>query len=599
MSPPPAADARPLLEAGPLPAPVTDVPAETARPLELTARAVLTGIGLGALLAVGNVYMGLKTGLWESGSLLSAVLAFSLASTFTGRRSAPFGPLENNLAQSTAAVMGAMPAAAGLLNTVPALAMLGRPNAPALLLAVWAMALGVLGVLLSHALRHRLIVKEKLPFPTGAATAEVIRALHVSSTSKSARTRAVLGAGAVSMAITWLRDAAPRWIPSFTVFPFRLRGIAAGELMLGVGWSPMLLATGAMIGPQIGLSLLLGAVLSWGVMAPWAVQAKVANLSGANSVGAWLTWPGVSLMLGAALLSLLAQGRAVVFAAKDLRAMRRPGMSTLGLRVALWLAVGACAVTVALSRPLFGVPPWLSVLALVLVLPLGTVMARAAGEADFAPVSQMGQITQVVASTAGAQSTGLNVATGGVVSSALATVGVAMWPLKAGHALGSRVRHQGMVQLFAVGMGAAVGVPVYQVLVQAYGLGTQALPAPSAVQAVALAEVTTRGLSGLPPHAGTAALVAAILGAVLMRLSRERWGRMLPSAAAMGIGFILPAHYGITMGAGALLAVVARRLWPEKAETFLPALGAGAIAGESVMGVLIAALLTAGVIAGG
>src|SRR5437762_10005427 len=86
---------------------------------ELGARALAAGLAVGALLCIANLYMGLKTGIWDSGHITAAILAFALASGRLTR-------LENNVAQTTACAAGAVPAAAGLLGAIPALQLLGR-----------------------------------------------------------------------------------------------------------------------------------------------------------------------------------------------------------------------------------------------------------------------------------------------------------------------------------------------------------------------------------------------------------------------------------------------------------------------------------------
>ncbi|HEX7488318.1 MAG TPA: OPT/YSL family transporter, partial [Anaeromyxobacteraceae bacterium] len=125
-------------------------------PPELTARALAVGLGIGALLALGNVYMGLKTGWWDSGSITASLIAFALLSVWSragGRRASA---RETNLAQTTAVAVGAAPAAAGLLGAIPALSLLGR-DTPGWIAGSWGLAVGALGVLLALALRRRLI----------------------------------------------------------------------------------------------------------------------------------------------------------------------------------------------------------------------------------------------------------------------------------------------------------------------------------------------------------------------------------------------------------------------------------------------------------
>src|SRR5438309_1872165 len=130
---------------------------EPAREPDLTVRALASGLLVGTLLCIANLYMGLKTGFWDGGQITASVLAMALASGRLTR-------LENNVAQTAASAVGGIPAAAGLLGAVPALQLLGVP-VPGWGIALWGLVLGVLGVLLGAALRRRLLEQEQLPFP--------------------------------------------------------------------------------------------------------------------------------------------------------------------------------------------------------------------------------------------------------------------------------------------------------------------------------------------------------------------------------------------------------------------------------------------------
>ncbi len=564
---------------------------EQAAPLELTARALGMGLLIGGLLAITNVYMGLKTGWWESGSVTAAVLGFSALATVSRRRGAPYTPLENNLTQTAAAAVGAMPAAAGLLGALPALALLGTA-VPGWGVAVWSVALGVLGVLAAHLLRRRLVDQEALPFPTGIATAELITAMHASRGEevRAGRGRLLAGAGAAAVAVTAARDAL-KWLPGMTALPGTLGGVAAASLTWGIGWSPMLLAIGMMTGPRLGLSMLAGAAVAWGLLAPWLTGAGLLPDAGYEGLSTWLTWPGVGLMVGSALASLLSQARDLLRAARDLGSL---GQGEAMPSWALGAGAAACVLAVGLGAALFGLSVPYMLLALALVLPLCAVCARGAGQVDVSPVTQMGQLTQVIFGALLPGAMAPNVAAGAVVSGAAAQTGVSMWSLKAGHLLGASPRRMLAAQLVGVLAGSVVGVPVYLLLSSAHGLGSEALPAPFAHQFRAVAEVAVRGLDGLPPHAALAAGVAVGVGALLTLASRGRAARWLPLPVALGIGFILPAYYAVTLCVGALGLAVARWRWPAAAERSVSTLAAGAIAGESLAGVLIAALLALG-----
>src|SRR5437764_4223555 len=89
-----------------------------AREPDLTLRAIVSGLVVGALLCIANLYTGLKTGFWDGGQITASVLALALVSGRLNR-------LENNVAQTAASAVGGIPAAAGLLGAVPALQLLG------------------------------------------------------------------------------------------------------------------------------------------------------------------------------------------------------------------------------------------------------------------------------------------------------------------------------------------------------------------------------------------------------------------------------------------------------------------------------------------
>jgi OPT family oligopeptide transporter len=256
----------------------------------------------------------------------------------------------------------------------------------------------------------------------------------------------------------------------------------------------------------------------------------------------------------------------------------------------------ACALALVLGSGVFGLPVLHTLMALALVLPLCAVCGRAAGQTDISPVSHMGQLTQVASGTLFPGPAALNVAAGSVVAGAAAQTGVSLWSLKAGSMLRASPSRQFQAQLLGVLVGALVGVPAYLLLSNAYGIGGEVLPVPSAHQFRVLAELSAQGFSGLPPYASQAAGIGFGVGAVLTLCSRGPLARWVPSAATLGIGFILPAHYAVTIALGAFVTALARRVNPGATERHALAIGAGGIAGESLMGLAIAALVALGFI---
>src|SRR5438067_2269541 len=141
--------------------------------------------------------------------------------------------LENNVAQTAACSVGAIPAAAGLLGAIPALQLLGV-HVPGWGIALWGLALGVVGILLALALRRRLLEEEDLPFPTGVATAQVIEVLHAGGTERRSRARSILTAGFGAAVVAWFRGGKPALIPETLAAPGRLAGVPPDWLGAGL-----------------------------------------------------------------------------------------------------------------------------------------------------------------------------------------------------------------------------------------------------------------------------------------------------------------------------------------------------------------------------
>ncbi|GAA5827436.1 hypothetical protein JCM11251_003813 [Rhodosporidiobolus azoricus] len=155
---------------------------------DLTLRAVVAGLAIGVLLALTNMYFGLQTGWISMMSLQASLLGFAVfkvlpKSPFFSNR--PLTLHENIVLQTTAVATGTLPLAAGFVGILPALAQL-RPetdNSPPLVLSwqsllAWSFGVAFFGVFLAVPLRRQVIVKEKLVFPSGTATASVIGVLH-------------------------------------------------------------------------------------------------------------------------------------------------------------------------------------------------------------------------------------------------------------------------------------------------------------------------------------------------------------------------------------------------------------------------------------
>jgi putative OPT family oligopeptide transporter len=553
------------------------------------------GLAIAVVVAAGNVYTGLKTGWIDGGSITAALLSFTLFSALRRPGRTPYGPLENNITQTVASSAAIMGFGAGLAGPVPALTLLGF-SSPAWATFAFGAAIGLVGIFAAVLLRRTLIMEAALPFPTGIATAELIETIY-SARSRALRRAAVLGAGALAgMVVTWFRDGHPRWIPQATLLAETVGGVAAGTLTFGVSWSPLMASTGVLMGLRAATSMAIGAVVGWGVLAPWLVRHHVVSEVSYSGLCAWLVWPGLGLLVAGTFVPLLMQAGTLVRSFRDLGSFFR-GRSSGGERLQsgwfLVLVVLSVVVIEVVCRVAFGIHPAITFGALLLALLLANVSGRSAGETDLGPVGPVGTLTQLVFSGYGTVAT---VVTGWLSMGSTSQAVQTLWAFRAGERLGASPRAQIRAQVLGALLGGAVVVPVYFVIVNAYGVGTEMMPAPAAISWKATAQAVRGGLAALPPYGPMAGAIALVTGTVITLLGRTRVGRFLPSPAAMGMAMLTPAWLGFTAFGGALLIAGVRKLRPSLDEPTVMAFAAGGIAGESIIGVVIAALAGAGLL---
>lgn len=559
-------------------------------------RAILAGCAIGALLAAGNVYTGLKTAYADGGSITASVLAFAFLGAKRTSRGRPYSVGENNLTQTIASSAAMMSFAAGLTGPVAALTLSGYAY-PFWAIALWGVGLGALGVVIARSLRQRLIVAEALPFPTGQATGEVIETMHAAGSKELGRARVLLVAVIGAALITWFRDGKPVLLPQSLTLPWGHAALTAAGLWLGLSVSPVMVAAGVLIGPRGGVSVLLGSVGAWGFLAPAILALGWVTKVDYPSVSGWLLWPGVALLVSSAFTALLMDWRAIVRGARDLVATRKPeGATSLDAgpeKRGFWTVVasGSVLVTVAIAWGVFGINPLLILAALALAFIMCGVCARTAGETDLAMVGSAGSLGQILL---GAPGIVTSLFCGGAIGGSASQTAQMMWAYKAGHRLKANPHNQTLGQLLGLLVGAVVVVPVYALIVQVYGLGTPVMPAPGAVTWKATADAVQLGTTAMPNGAVLATATAFVVGVVLTLLAKTRAARYLPSAVPLGIAFLVPAPLGAAIFLGGMAFAIVRALRPQWTDKYVASLAAGAIAGESLTGIVIAALVATG-----
>jgi len=582
--------------------------------VQLTPRAVVSGMLIGGLMSVSNLYVGLKTG-WGLGVTITAcIIAYAvfkfLEQVVPAYRTRPFSTLENYTMSSAASAAGYM-SSAGLVSAIPALYLTTDRLLKWWEIGLWLAALSMLGVFMAIPLKRQLINIDQLPFPSGIATAETLASMHGSGGEAVVKARALFGAAVLGAVVALWRDlvggvkAIAAWaIPSeipFGPFPFA-RDLLA-RYTIGIEGSLIMVAAGAIMGMRVAASMLVGSILFYGVIGPILVERGIAE-PGYRGIVSWVLWPSTAMMVASGLLSFGLKWKTVLRAFGGLGRLVGGGATTADPLAHVevpssWFVAGTLAAggaCVVLGHWLFDITWWMGVLAVLVTFFLSIVAARATGETDITPIGAMGKITQLMYGVVAPENVTTNLMTASITSGAASHAADLLTDLKSGYLLGGNPRKQTISQLFGVVAGTLVSVPAYLFVVQRDPdrLGTAALPAPSAKVWAGVAELLAKGIDALPTGALEAIAVGGLVGIVLTLLEElgpRRWRRWLPSTTGLGIAGVIPAFNSFAMFAGALIAWAFAKARPQAAETYTVPVSSGLIAGESLMGVAIILVL--------
>ena len=222
-------------------------------------KTVILGVILGAIFGSANAYLGLRVGLTISTAIPLAVVSVAILTILTPIFGKP-SILECNISQTTGSASSSL--ASGLIFTIPAL-YLWNYDAPLLQITLLAMCGGLLGVLFMIPLRNFLIVKEHhaLPYPEGTASAEVLIAATGGGGASAKSVFRGLGIGALYTSL----------ISFLYIWPSKvqIRLPLIKKAVVGVSTTPALLGVGYILGRRIGAIMVGGGLISWVLIIPF------------------------------------------------------------------------------------------------------------------------------------------------------------------------------------------------------------------------------------------------------------------------------------------------------------------------------------------
>ena len=568
---------------------------------EFTVTSIIIGIILAVVFGAANAYLGLRVGMTISASIPAAVLSMGIIRIILRRDSI----LENNMVQTIGSAGESV--AAGAIFTLPALfiwAKEGTISAPSILtLFLVALVGGILGVVFMVPLRQALIVEEHgtLPFPEGTACAEVLLAGEEGG-SKAGIVFAGLGISALYKFIT----------DGLKVFPSEIGYDIASYKGSSVGIQvlPALAGVGYICGTKISSYLFAGGALSWFVIMPLIAlfganatifpgSDPIATLSPGDLWGTYVKYIGAGAVATGGIISLIKSMPLIVKTFKKaMQSMGKGSAKASSLRTERDLPMPVLIVTmIVIAVAIWLLPAFpVNLLGACIVVIFGfffaTVSSRMVGLIGSSnnPVSGMA-IATIIITTILLKSTGTTgvagmtgaIAIGGIICVIAAIAGDCSQDLKTGFIVGATPKKQQIGEIIGVVVSAAsIGFVLY-LLNSAWDFGGQGIPAPQATMMKMLVEGIMN--AELP----WALILIGVFIAIVVEILKIP---VMPFAVGMYLPFSLSA--GIMAG-GVVRWFIDRRKGVSDEERKKSAdrgtlYTSGLIAGEGLMGIILAAL---------
>ncbi|MDP6334120.1 MAG: oligopeptide transporter, OPT family [Candidatus Poseidoniaceae archaeon] len=599
-------------------------------PLELTRRVIVVGILLGILMTAANAYLGLYAGMTVSASIPAAVMSMIILRSLFKNVTI----LENNAVQTMASAGESL--AAGIIFTVPALLVIPNVWDEIKLVETTIIALlgGLLGTMFTIALRRLFIVEEALPYPEGVACREVLVAGEEGGEGAQAILYA-LGIGAIYGLVVKGFQATHHTVES--AFSF-----LGTRLYAGMDLSIALLSVGFIVGIRIASFIFLGGVIGFGILVPMYGLINGWGASGNDVEKFYTIWAeqiryvGVGAMVVGGLYTLWSMRKTIITGILKAIKSKTSDDSEL-LRTEIDLPMNKVFIFSGILVLITILFYWAKTGSLILAIAGGLFLALTAF--FFAAVA--GYIAGVVGSSNSPVS-GMTIATllftvvlvlligdgllnldtstlmlatmliASIVASSAAIAGDVMQDLKTGHMVGATPRVQQIAEIIGVITGALVIGPTLKLLHSAFGITQTAC--------LREAEVNGRDCSNalLAPQAeligdivrgafiGDVNVQMILLGVVIAIVLI--WLKMPVMSVAIGI--YLPLGLSVPIMLGGIISYFTLRsahiridgeLRDEPSKRAKEAakevenrgvlIGAGFIAGESILGVFVALLI--------
>ena len=574
---------------------------------EITFKAIILGILLSMLMSGAMAYLGLFAGMTISASIPAAVISMGVLALFKQS-----DILENNLVQTAASAGESL--AAGVIFTIPALVLLGYwQEFNYVEVAKIATVGGIIGVIFTIPLRRAFILVAKLQYPEGIATAAVLKAGEQARTGTDDEATS----GLKIIIMSGLAGGLMKLVEQgFSMWNIVLEGaINVGKSIYGMGTnlSPALLSVGLIVGRNIGILVLAGGLISWGIAIP--IYSGINGFEGEPLDAAYNIWNskirymGVGAMVIGGIWSLIKLFDPLIIGIKtSLEAMKQRnsevdiptedrdipinyvGLVLLIMLIPVFLLYleiiqsVAIAILLTIVMVIFGF----------LFSAVAAYMAGVVGSSNnpisgvtIATILFTSLLLLVLMGTDSEVGPAGAIMVGAIVCCAAAIGGDNLQDLKTGHIIGATPWKQQIMQVIGTVSAALVLGLVLDILHTAYTIGSSALSAPQATLMKSVADGVSTG--NLPWDFVSIGAVIAIIIIMLDIRQEKRGSDFRIPVLAVAVGIYLPIELTVPIFIGGMINHMGKKTGSSAAsEKKGLLLASGLITGEALMGILVA-----------
>lgn len=560
---------------------------------EFTPLAIILGVIIAIVFGAANAYLGLRVGLTISASIPAAVISMGIVRKILKRDSI----LENNLVQTIGSAGESL--AAGAIFTLPAAFLWETEWGDSHYISYLNILLltligGILGVIFMIPLRRALIVKEDgvLPYPEGKACAEVLKAGEEGGQDSSVVFKG-LGLAALYKFLANGLKIFPEEV-SYEISAKNFAGTAVGFDAL-----PALMGVGYIVGPNISAIMLSGGILAWFVLMPLLHafgSTELINLAPSDLWSNYIRYIGAGAVATGGIISLVKSLPMIVKSFKDsISDLKSRDDNSNSDRLDTDISFKASIILIIISVILIFLMPStpVNIVGAIIIVIFGfffaTVSSRMVGIIGSSnnPVSGMSIATLLIA-TLILKATGLvghdgmiaAISIGTIICVIAAIAGDCSQDLKTGYIVGASPKYQQIGEIIGVLASALAIGGILWILNTSIGFGTKDLPAPQAVLMKMIVEGVMNG--NLPWD-------LVFIGAAIAIMVELLGISVLPFA----IGLYLPLNTSLGIMFGGVVRLIVDKLKIDKkskkdAETKGTLYSAGLIAGEGIMGIILA-----------